>query len=86
MSYSALLTICVSLILGICGVATIFVTGWIKASQITCVEAKVDKEVASLRNEINQLWEKISKVEVLLNRMETVEKGIDEIKDLLRNR
>lgn len=95
MSYLSLLTVCFSLILGVCGVASIFVAGWVKSSKITDLETSVksqtaalslsvDKQVTELRADVNKLWENISKVEVLSTRMGAVEKGIDEIKDMLR--
>lgn len=67
------LTVCISCILGACGVATIFVNGWVKASNI-----------ADMQEDIDKLWEKVTKVSVLESRIESIEKGISEIKEMLR--
>lgn len=68
-----LLAVCFSSILGACGVATIFVSGWVKASHIT-----------ELKGEVDKLWEKVIKVTVLESKIESIEKGISEIKEMLR--
>lgn len=73
MSSFQLLSICVSLILGVSAVATIFVNGWVKASQIS--EVKV---------EIKELWKEVVKVTILETKIESIEKGISEIKEMLR--
>lgn len=81
-----LLTVCVSLIIGTGAIATIFVSGWVKSSQLSDIRASTKEQINSLRDDINQLWEKISKVEVLSSKLDTMEKGIDEIKELIRNK
>ena len=86
MSYGNLLTICVSVIMGLLGVATIFVSGWIKTSNLAELKKYAQDEIECLRKDINQLWEKVSKVEVLSSKIETVEKGIDRIEKLLLER
>ena len=86
MNYGNLLTICVSVIMGLLGVATIFVSGWIKASNLAELKKYAQDEIECLRKDINQLWEKVSKVEVLSSKIETVEKGIDRIEKLLLER
>lgn len=70
-----LLEICISLILGACGVATIFVNGWVKASH-----------VAELKKEVDMLWKEIGKLNILETKIEAIEKGIEEIKELIRNK
>jgi len=85
-SYGNLLTICVSVIMGLLGVATIFVSGWIKTSNLAELKKYAQDEIECLRKDINQLWEKVSKVEVLSSKIETVEKGIDRIEKLLLER
>lgn len=70
-----LLSVCVSLILGACGVATIFVSGWVKATHLS-----------ELKREVDQLWKEISKLNVLETKIEAIEKGIEEIKELIRNK
>lgn len=65
--------VCLSCILGACGVATIFVSGWVKASHIS-----------ELKGEIDKLWERVIKVTVLETKIESIEKGISEIKEMLR--
>lgn len=86
MPFLTLITVCVSIIVGILGVASIFVNGWVKASHITELRAETEKKMADFKNDINQLWEKISEVKVLAAKMEAVEKGITEIKELLRDK
>jgi hypothetical protein len=68
-----LLILCSSAILGVCGVASIFVSGWVKATHI-----------AELKGEIDQLWKEISKVNVLESKIESIEEGIKEIKQLVQ--
>ena len=63
------------MILGACGVATIFVQGWVKATHI-----------AEIRSEVDKLWAHVSKVDVLETKIEAIEKGIDDIKTILRNK
>ncbi len=73
MPYWNLLTICVSLILGIGSVATIFVNGWVKASHL-----------GELKLEVDKLWEKVTRIEVLSIKLEAIEKNINEIKEMIR--
>lgn len=84
MNYLSLLTICLSVILGVTGVATIFVSGWVKSSHLSDLRGYTEKQTKELRDDINKLWEKVSKVEVLSSKLEAVEKGIDEIKEMIR--
>jgi len=56
----------------VCGVATIFVTGWVKASNID-----------EIKKDIEQLWGEVTKVTVLETKIESIEKGITEIKEML---
>ncbi len=84
MEYFNLLTICISVILGFCGVSTIFVTGWVKSTQLLDLRLETEKSINILKSEISSLWEKLSKVEVLATKLESVEKGVDEIKEMLR--
>lgn len=95
MNYLSLLTICVSLILGACGVASIFVAGWVKSSHLAELRATTENQIKDirsyadiqhkdLRTDINKLWEKVSKVEVLSSKLDAMEKGIDEIKELIK--
>jgi len=68
-----LLIVCVSLIIGITGVASIFVNGWVKASHIS-----------EVKEEIKELWKQVTKVNVLESRIESIGKDISEIKEMLR--
>jgi uncharacterized protein Yka (UPF0111/DUF47 family) len=72
--------------MGLLGVATIFVSGWIKSSNLAELKKYAQDEIECLRKDINQLWDKVSKVEVLSSKIETVEKGIDRIEKLLLER
>lgn len=67
-----LLTICISTILGISAVATIFVGGWVKASQISKLQTEIDK-----------LWERVSEIAVLKSKLETIGDDVKEIKKKL---
>lgn len=67
-----LLIICLSAILGISSVATIFINGWVKMANIT-----------ELKTEIKELWAHISKVSVLETKLEAIDDKVSEIKDLL---
>lgn len=69
-----LLTVCVSLIIGVLGVASIFVNGWVKVSQIS-----------ELKTEIKELWAQVTKISVLETKVDSIEKGISEIKEMLRH-
>jgi hypothetical protein len=68
-----LLTICVSLVIGVTAIASIFVNGWVKASHIS-----------ELKVEIKELWNMVTKVNVLESRIESIGKDISEIKEMLR--
>jgi outer membrane murein-binding lipoprotein Lpp len=72
MTNTQLLTVCVSLVLGVCGVATIFVSGWVKASQISKLQSEIDK-----------LWERVSEIAVLKSKLETIADDVKDIKKKL---
>lgn len=67
-----LLIICLSAIAGVSSVATIFINGWVKASNLNEVKA-----------EVKQLWAHISKVSILETKLEAIDKNITEIKEIL---
>lgn len=75
MNYWQLLTVCVSLIIGCCGVASVFVNGWVKYTHIT-----------ELKGDIDKLWARINKVEVVETKIEAIENVLDEIKQILYKR
>ena len=85
MSYLHLLTVCVSLIVGFLGVATVLVAGWVKASHLEELKDYAEKQIECLRSDVNKLWEKVSTVAVLSSKLEAVEKGIDRIESMLIN-
>jgi len=62
-----------SFVLGVCGVATIFMNGFVKASRIT-----------SLEEQIKELWNTVRGMVVIQTKLEYVEKSVDEIKNLLK--
>jgi hypothetical protein len=72
MSNLQLLITCFSAILGACGVASIFMSGWVKATQIT-----------ELKHEIDKLWEKVTKIGILESKIDSIEKGIERIEQKL---
>jgi peptidoglycan hydrolase CwlO-like protein len=63
-------------------VATVFVGGWVKASHID----EIKSECKDLRGEVNKLWEKVSKIAVLDSKLDSLEKGIIEIKEMIRSK
>jgi hypothetical protein len=67
-----LLIICFSAIAGASSIATILMSGWVKAIHIS-----------ELKAEIKELWAHISKVSILETKLEAIDKNIAEIKDLL---
>ena len=67
-----LLTICISTIIGISAVATIFVSGWVKASNLSKLQIEIDK-----------LWERVSEIAVLRSKLETIGDDVKEIKKKL---
>lgn len=73
MDTAQLLAVCFSAILGACGVATIFVSGWVKASHIT----EIWDEIADLKQQVN-------KVTILETKIEMIGRDISEIKEMLR--
>lgn len=79
--YWSLLTVCVSLIIGFGGIATIFVNGWVKTIDL----AKLEKEADKLRDEIDKLWEKVTRIEILNTKLDNIEKNVDEIKELIKD-
>ncbi len=82
--YFGLLTICVSTIIGVCGVASIFVAGWVKASRLSELRTDMEKKNTELVKDISVLWEKVTQVEILGSKLATIEKSVDEIKEMLR--
>lgn len=67
-----LLIICLSAILGVSSVATIFISGWVKAANLN-----------DLKLEIKELWSHINKVSILETKLEAIDKNISEIKEIL---
>lgn len=67
-----LLVVCCSAIMGVCGVASIFVSGWVKATHI-----------AELKIEIDKLWEQVSKINILETKINNIEDGIRRIENAL---
>lgn len=86
MSFISLLTVCVSLVIGSCGVAGIFVNGWVKASHITDLKAETNAEIKCLKTEIEELKNKVSDIKVVTSRLDGLEKGITEIKELIKGK
>lgn len=72
MSTLQLLSVCFSSILGACGVASIFVSGWVKATHIS-----------ELKGEVDKLWEQVSKINVLETKINNIEDGIRRIEKML---
>jgi steroid 5-alpha reductase family enzyme len=73
MSGLEIIAICVSTVVGALGCATIFAGAWVKASRIDKMQEEIDK-----------LWDKFSTVTVLEAKIEAIEDGIREIKQLLK--
>jgi len=67
-----LLIICLSAILGVSSVATIFINGWVKMANLN-----------DLKQEIKELWSHINKVSILETKLEAIDKNITEIKEIL---
>jgi hypothetical protein len=75
MTALTVISVCVTVVLSLLGVATIFAGAWVKASRID-----------EMQKDINKIWEKLNTVAVLESRIEGIEDGIREIKDLLKHR
>jgi hypothetical protein len=75
-----ILAICVSTVVGVLGVATIFAGAWVKASHLEDLQGEIDKVQA----EVDKLWDRFTVVTVLETKIAAIEDGIHEIKELLK--
>ena len=73
MSGLEVIAVCVSTVVGALGCATIFAGAWVKASRLDKMQEEIDK-----------LWDRFSVVTVLETKIEAIEDGIRDIKDLLK--
>jgi hypothetical protein len=96
MPFLNLLAICISLVVGAAGIASIFVNGWVKATHISELKTDTERAIKVLadyaekqfvcqREDINKLWEKISQIDVLSSKIEDVKGGIDRLEKMLVN-
>lgn len=63
---------CISLVLGVTGVATVFTNAYVKASRLKAIE-----------DEVKQLWQIVRTVTILETKIPYIENGIRDIKELL---
>lgn len=59
---------------GLASVATIFASAWVRVNRIDKLEESIDK-----------LWEKITNIGILSNKIENVEQSIIELKQMIHN-
>ena len=46
---------------------------------------QIETEAAKLRDDIDKLWEKVTRIEVLNTKLDNIEKNVDEIKEMIKD-
>lgn len=80
MTTITILSLCATFVVSVLGVAGMFTTAWVKASDIL----KLGERQEKLQAEIDKLWERFTVVAVLETKIKSIEDGIHEIKELLK--
>lgn len=73
LSPGSVISICITCNLGLVTVASVIMSGWVKASR-----------VGKLEEDVSKLMEKMSQLAAFNERLNAVEKGIEEIKAMIR--
>lgn len=79
-----LLSIELTILVGTISIAAMGIKGWVKQSTIDRLEALQKTLDEKFNRENEKLWKEISKVNVLEAKIENIEAGIQEIKQLLQ--
>ena len=85
MSIWEFITVCVSLVVGLTGIATIFAGAYVKAHHLDEIKDGLEKAQVYFRNELDKMWTEVTKVGILDSKLEGLENRMEEVISILRD-